>query len=130
MCYRVYPSLTQIEMTMRAPFLVKQFTHLVCIQPLPSLSENYLRLLYLLWKITDKADKYKRSIRAKKAQRKKPPVSTEINGFLSPSGVKLLALLGQSPLLLLPANPQSRKLLASGGLFGSTCFFFVVYPDV
>ena len=46
----VYPSLKEVEMTMRAPILIQQFTHLVYIPiALASLSENYPRLSYLLF---------------------------------------------------------------------------------
>ena len=48
---RLYPSLTQIEMTMHAPALVQQFTHLVH----PNRSH---RLSYLLRKIADMTKKY------------------------------------------------------------------------
>ena len=43
--YRLYPSLMQIEVTMCAPVLVQQFTHLVCAsQSFPSLIEKSPRL--------------------------------------------------------------------------------------
>ena len=51
--YRLYPLLTQIEMTMHAPALAQQFTHLGH----PNCSH---RLLYLLRKIADMTEKYKR----------------------------------------------------------------------
>ena len=62
MWYRLYPSLTQIEMTMHAPALVQQFTHLVH----PNRSH---RRSYLLRKIADmtgkvqqeKTDKHKKN---------------------------------------------------------------------
>ena len=44
----IYPSLTQVEMTMRAPVLIWQFTHLVCIPiAFASLSENHPPLLHV-----------------------------------------------------------------------------------
>ena len=49
--YRLYPSLTQIEMVTHAPALVQQFTHLVH----PNRSH---RFSYLLRKIADMTKKY------------------------------------------------------------------------
>ena len=51
--YRLYPLLTQIEMMMHAPALAQQFTHLGH----PNCSH---RILYLLRKIADMTEKYKR----------------------------------------------------------------------
>ena len=51
--FRLYPSLTKIKITMHAPALVRQFTHLGH----PNRSH---RLLYLLRKIADMTGKYKR----------------------------------------------------------------------
>ena len=123
----VYSSLTQIEKWMRAPVLIQQFLHLVCIPiALAPLSGNYPRLSYLLCgqdrKNTRHTDKGKHSRIRFRRKAKSPP---------SPSRIELLLLLSRSCLSLLPAIRQSRKLLASAGLyFRSCCFVVVVYPDV
>ena len=65
----------------------------------------------------------------RKAQRN--PFRRNVIAPPSPSRIKLSALLSRSRLSLLPANRQSRRPLASGGLcFRSCCFVVVVYPDV
>ena len=116
---------------MRALILVQQFKHLVCSPTALLLEKQLSSPLVPAWEnyIQDRKVQ-ERQTGKEKLSGKKTSVSTENNGFLSPSGVKLLALLGQSPLLLLSANRQSHKLLAGGSLFGNSYFFFVVYPDV
>ena len=112
----VYPSLPQVEMTMRAPVLIQQFTHVVH----PNRSH---RLLYLFQKIANMTEKMDFAVEIYFRRKVKSPSS--------PSWVELLALLSRSCLSLLPANRQSRKLLASARLyFRSCCFVIVVYPDV
>ena len=88
-----YPSFTQIDVAMRAPVLVQQFAHLVYIPIAPTLEINYLRLSYLLFEIADKKkiqEKTHQTYRQRKGQWGKKSVSTENNGFPSPSGVQLI----------------------------------------
>ena len=111
-------------MTMHAPVLVQQFTHLVCAsRSLPPLIENFPRISYLLGKIAHKKKNTKHTGKESKAEQ--TSVSTKSNGFPSPSRVKLLTLLGRSRLSLLPANLQPHKLLGSGGLCLCRCCFLV-----
>ena len=115
----LYSSLTQAEMTVRAPVLIQQFTHLVCIPiALASLSKNYPGLSYLLLGQDRKnatREKHKRQP-SKQYTREDIHLDRKVMVSPLPSGVELLALLSRSRLSLLLANRQSSKLLASAGL--------------
>ena len=60
--YRLYPSLTQIEMTMHAPALVQQFTHLVRLNRSHRLSYLLRKIANITGKIQqEKTDRHKKT---------------------------------------------------------------------
>ena len=113
--YRVFPSFTQIKMTMRASVLAQQFTHASDVHPNPS-----PRFSYLLENCRqDRKIQENTRTKSKQSTRQDIPLDRKVSVSLSTFGIKLLVLLG-SPCrhpLLLSLLRWSRKLLASSGLF-------------
>ena len=135
--YSIYPSLAQIEMTMRTSVLLQHFAHHVCIPIAAILQKKKLPPLLPALKNCRQGRKDRKTDKHKKTNKQytRQDIRLDIRVMvsLSTSGVKLLTLLGNQlchPSLLLPLIRSSRDLLASSCLLGSSYFFFVVYPDV
>ena len=122
---------TQIEMTMHAPVLVRQFTHLVRIPiALASLGGNYPRLSYLLCGQDRKIQQGRNTRHTDKGKHSGIRFRRKVKSPPSPSRVKLLALLSRSCLSLLLTNRQSRKLLASAGLYFRSCCWLIPHHNL
>ena len=121
---------------MHTSVLLQQLTHHVCIPIAAILEKNYLASSICfenLQKIQRRQrDRQTHKITSKQYTRQDNRLDIRVMVSPSTSGIKLPAFL-HSPFchpLLLPFIRWSRELLSSSGLLESSCFFFVVYPDV